>query len=173
MNIIQSEEMQDTLEMQENVIDQTRIEEARVKFDTLRESLLDKRYSINLNQSQTDYLFNEFYQAVSWKGYESYAISETFDRLCELVSYENDEATLTSGELEAEIIEAVFHFLKNYISNGIESARLFRQICDQFALPMKEINEDRQALRDLSFELLAAEQGVSVETLIKNSKSSQ
>jgi len=33
---------------------------------------------------------------------------------------------------------------------------------------MKELNEDRQELRDLSMELVAAEQGISVEQLQKS-----
>ena len=32
---------------------------------------------------------------------------------------------------------------------------------------MKEINEDRQALRDLSLELVSAEQGIPVEDLVE------
>ena len=50
---------------------------------------------------------------------------------------------------------------------------MFRRICDQFALPMKEINDDRQILRDHSLELVAAEQGISVETLVEAAQRDQ
>lgn len=171
MKIIKADEVQ-LPETQEPGIDQNRIDEAKVKFDTLREALQVKKYAVSLDAGQTDYLFNNFYQNVSWKGYESYAIAETFERLYSLVSNQQDFRIL-SGETETEIIEAIFHFLKNHIGTGIGSARLFKQICDQFALPMKEINEDRQELRDLSLELVAAEQGISVEKLMQDAQAAQ
>lgn len=77
------------------------------------------------------------------------------------------EGSTLNGKIPTEIVEAVFHFLKNYSGQGVESAGLFKQICDQFALPMKEVNEDRQHLRDISLELVAAEQGIEVETLVE------
>ena len=44
---------------------------------------------------------------------------------------------------------------------------MFRSICDQFALPMQEINTDRQMLKDIALELTATEKGISVESLVQ------
>jgi hypothetical protein len=38
---------------------------------------------------------------------------------------------------------------------------------------MKEINDDRQVLRDHSLELVAAEQGISVENLVEAAQREQ
>jgi len=172
MQIIKADQVQmpETPETS-SAIDQTRIDEAKAKFESLRETLQNKKYAVSLTADQTDYLFNDFYQNVAWKGYESYAIAETFERLYSIVSDENDTRIL-NGKTETEIIEAIFHFLKNYIGTGVKSAKLFKAICDQFALPMKEVNEDRQELRDISLELVAAEQGISVEKLVQDAQSS-
>jgi hypothetical protein len=58
--------------------------------------------------------------------------------------------------------------LKNYVGTGVDAAIKFRSICDQFALPMQEINVDRQTLKDIALELTAAEKGISVESLVNS-----
>ena len=146
-----------------NTVDQVKLAELKEKFDLTQKQLIDKEYDITLNEEQTEFLFNDVYENISWKGYESYAISESHDTLVKLVV---DNKLV--GKTRTEIVEAIFHFLKNHTSNGVRSARLFRQICDQFALPMTEINSDRQLLRDLSLELVSVEQGIPVEKLIEN-----
>lgn len=160
MKVIKNEDLQNT---ESKPVDQKQIAELREKFDKLQETLQTKKYAIYLDEQQTSFLFDEFFQLVDWKGYESYAIAETYDRLSILVNEDK-----LNGETEPEIIEAVFHFLKNYVSSGWSGARLFKTVCDQFSLPMKEINEDRQELRDISLELVALEQGITVEQLNKN-----
>lgn len=145
----------------ENTIDKVKVAELKENFDLVQSQLNNKEYDITLNEEQTTFLFNNVYENLVWKGYESYAISETHDTLNKLV---NDNKLV--GKTRTEIIEAIFHFLKNYSATGVNSARLFRQICDQFALPMTEINTDRQTLRDLSLELVSVEQGIPVEELI-------
>lgn len=157
-----------TTEAPESQIDQKRIAEAQEKFDRTRQIIETKSYGVALNTSQTDFLLNNFFENVSWKGYESYAISESFKQIEVLVK--DGEI---NGSCKVEIIEAIFHFLKNHIGSGVKSADLFRQVCDQFAVPMKEINEDRQTLRDLSLELIAAEQGITVETAMEELQKAQ
>lgn len=142
--------------------DPNKIAEATEKFDRVRQFVEAKKYGILLNEEQTTFLFDVFFNEVEWKGYESYAISETYKNL---KSLENNGKI--SNEAPPEIIEAVFHFLKNYVSRGHKHAQTFREICDQFSLPMQEINKDRQELRDVSLELTAAEQGITVENLIE------
>ena len=158
MKVVKSEDVQEIPQ-----VDQKKVAELQEKFDRERQLVETKKYGVALNEEQTDFLFNDFYQNVNWKGYESYAIAETHDRLTEVL---NGEKSL-NGKISTEIVEAVFHFLKNYEGKGVEKAEMFRQLCDQFALPMKEVNEDRQNLRDLSLELVAAEQGIEVETLVE------
>jgi hypothetical protein len=164
MKVIKAEDVP-TSKNEEQVIDQKKVEELREKFDILQAQLNEKEYGVALNKEQTDFLFNEFYGNVSWKGYESYAISETYDKLHSKVKKDELNASFS-----VEIIEATFHFLKNYIGSGSKAAKVFRQLCDQFAVPMQEINNDRQQLKDLSLELVATEQGISVETLVEGLK---
>ena len=132
------------------------------KFDSLRQVIDTKKYNVILTKEQTTFLFDEFYNNVAWKGYECYAISETHKQLQSLVK----NGTLNGGT-QVEIVEALFHFLKNYEGKGQKFAGVFKEVCDQFSLPMQEINQDRQDLRDASLELTAAEQGISVENLVE------
>jgi hypothetical protein len=157
MKVIKNEEA-----TTEKTIDLVKVAELKENFDLVQNQLTNKEYDITLTKEQTTFLFDNVYESIVWKGYESYAISETHDTLHKLV-----KGGKLVGKTRTEIVEAIFHFLKNYTANGVSSARLFRQICDQFALPMTEINNDRQTLRDLSLELVSVEQGIPVEELIK------
>lgn len=170
MKVVKADEVLEPqiVNQSEKKIDKKLVAELTEKFDSLRQVVETKKYGVALSKEQTSFMFDEFYQNVEWKGYESYAIAETHKKLSEIVK--NGE---TNGTVEAEIIEAVFHFLKNYVSRGQKFAQLFKEICDQFAVPMQEINQDRQDLRDLSLELTAAEQGISVEKLVEQYQQSQ
>jgi hypothetical protein len=90
-------------------------------------------------------------------------VAETYNQLSEMVK----DNKIDSGA-DAPIIEAIFHFLKNYVGTGVDSAIKFRSICDQFALPMQDINNDRQTLKDVALELTAAEKGITVESLVNS-----
>ncbi len=143
-------------------VDEKKLAAAQEKFDSFRQLIETKKYDVYLNEEQTEFFFNTFYNNVEWKGYESYAIAETYDRLSAI----KDSKKELNGKTEVEIIEAIFHFLKNYSSKGYKDAKVLKGICDQFALSMKEINSDRQELRDLSLELVSIEQGIPVEELV-------
>jgi hypothetical protein len=148
--------------------DQEQIAQLQEKFDALRSEIETKFYSVCMNKEQTTFFFDEVYPSIEWKGYESYAVSESYDRLSEGVK---------DGEMNAkvrpEIIEAAFHFIKNFVSKGIDRARMFKQIADQLALSINDINQDRQNLRDVSLELVAAEKGIPVETLVSELQKEQ
>lgn len=156
-------------ESKKNSIDQKKVEELREKFDLINKQITGKEYSILLSVPQTKFLFETIYENIQWKGYESYAISETYDALKKAVNKKGE----LNGKVKVEIIEAIFHFLKNFVFEGVENARIFRQVCDQFALPMTEINQDRQNLRDASLELVSAEQGIPIEDFVANLKKQQ
>jgi|NOAtaT_7_FD_contig_81_63094_length_2662_multi_3_in_0_out_0_3 hypothetical protein len=143
-------------------VDPKKIEELREKFDVLNAELNEKQYPILLDSELTEVLMTKLYPEFLWKGYESYAVSET---------YKQFEASRTGEGINAkfpvEVIEASFHFLKNHVGKGFELAVPFKQICDQFAVTIQEINKDRQSLKDISLELVSAEQGIKVEDLVE------
>jgi len=149
-------------------VDKKLIAELTEKVESMQKELEGKQYGIALNKEQTDFLFSEFFVNVAWKGYEAYAIAETHKALKGTIS----EGSV-NGKINAEIVEAIFHFLKNYESKGFEFAQTFKEACDQFAVPMQEINQDRQNLRDASLEMTAAEQGISVENLVEKFQAAQ
>ena len=148
--------------------DPKQIAELQEKFDSIRTIIETKKYGVDLTVEQATFLMDEFYNQVEWKGYECYAIAETYSSFKALHNSDG-----IHGAVPAEIIEAVFHFLKAYISKGFKFAGLFKEVCDQFAIPMQEINQDRQELRDASLEVTAAEQGISVENLVEKFSAAQ
>jgi hypothetical protein len=171
MKIIKAEDVMEAPSQNgKHTKDEKKIAELKEKFDSFRQMVETKKYDVFLTEEQTEFLFERFYNVVQWKGYESYAISETYDKLRSLV---NEESGELKGKSNPEIIEAIFHFLKSYVSEGVAEARIFKAVCDQFSLPMKELNEDRQELRDLSLEVVAAEQGIEVEDLVKQLEKQQ
>jgi len=163
MKVVKANDVPTQEQTKINAIDQVLVAELTEKFDAIRQVVDTKKYSVLLDADQTSALLNEFYPAFQWKGYESYAVAETYTQLSEMVKGDKIDAGA-----DAPIIEAIFHFLKNYVGTGVDSAIKFRSICDQFALPMQEINVDRQAVKDVALELTAAEKGITVESLVNS-----
>jgi len=163
MKVVKAEDVPTQEQKQKGSIDKVKVAELTEKFDAMKQLVDTKKYAILLDKTQTSALLSEFFPAFEWKGYECYAVAETYRQLSEMVN--NDKI---DSAADAPIIEAIFHFLKNYVGKGIESAVMFRSICDQFAIPMQEINTDRQALKDVALELTAAEKGISVESLVNS-----
>jgi hypothetical protein len=149
-------------------VDKKVVAELTEKFEALQKEIETKQYGIALTKEQTTFLLEEFFVNVAWKGYEAYAISETYKALTGVVN-----KGAINGKINAEIVEAIFHFLKNYEAKGHQFAQTFKEACDQFAVPMQEINQDRQDLRDASLEMTAAEQGISVENLVERFQAAQ
>lgn len=163
MKVVKANDVPTQEQKTTGAINEVLVAELVEKFDTMKMVVDTKKYNILLDKDQTNALMNEFYPEFQWKGYESYAVAETYNQLVEMVK----DDKIDSGA-DAPIIEAIFHFLKNYIGTGVDSAIKFRSICDQFALPMQEINTDRQTLKDVALELTAAEKGISVESLVNS-----
>ena len=163
MKVVKANDVPTQEQTKTGAINEVLVAQLVEKFDNMKMLVDTKKYSILLDEDQTTALINEFYPDFQWKGYESYAVAETYNQLREMVKDEK----IDSGA-DAPIIEAIFHFLKNYIGTGVDSAIKFRSICDQFALPMQDINTDRQTLKDVALELTAAEKGISVESLVNS-----
>lgn len=142
---------------------QVKVAQLQEKFDALNETLNNKKYGVVLTKEQTAVLMNEIYPTFAWKGYESYAISETHKQIS--AEIKNDEL---NSSFSAEVIEAVFHFLKTYEGKGVSLAHTFKTICDQFAIAVQEINTDRQELKDLSLELVATEKNIDINELVES-----
>jgi hypothetical protein len=142
---------------------QVKIAQTQEKFDTLQNELNEKGYGVVLDKTLTSTLINDLYPSFEWKGYESYAITETYKQISESIKKEEINA-----KFPVEVIEATFHFLKNHVGKGHTLATNFKLICDAFAVSIQEINTDRQLLKDLSLELVAAEKGIDINDLIKS-----
>lgn len=142
---------------------QVKTAQLQEKFDALQKELNEKGYGVVLNKTLTSTLINDLYPTFAWKGYESYAITETYKQISAAVKKEEINA-----KFPVEVIEATFHFLKNYEGKGHTLANNFKLICDAFAVSIQEINEDRQLLKDLSLELIATEKGIDINDLIKS-----
>ena len=137
------------------------VAELQEKFDTVKQMLDTKRYGIYLDAELTEYLFDNFFQNMQWKGAEAYVITAAYESIAE----QKQKDGIVQGQIRPEIVEGVFHLIKSYTSIGIENARLFKRMADQFAITIQEINQDRQELKDISLELVASEKGITVETL--------
>jgi hypothetical protein len=143
---------------------QAKLAAAQEKFDKFQNNLTTKEYDLYLTAEQTTGMMETIFPKMNWKGYEAYAVSETYKTLNQLTNKKGE----VKGGVKAEIAEAVFHFLKEFQGVGIEYAEMFKAICDQFAMVINEINKDRQELRDLSLELISLEQGIPVEDVVRN-----
>jgi len=140
--------------------------ELEEKTQAFQDKLAKKKYRVKTVKSNLDYLTTTFYENVNWAGYECYAISETHKELMKIMDkfetkeFTNDKRSFT---LKVEVLEALFHFVKSHTGKGIESAKLHRTLCEDLSVPMAEMNQDRQLLREMAMEAEAAKHGITVE----------
>lgn len=148
------------------VVNQERIDKSQRDFDTFNAVLNEKKYGVKVSADSAVYLLDDFLNKIAWSGYESYAIKEIYEAVNGIRSESDKKGNFSiEGDLKPEVIEAIFYFVKKYEGHGWKEAIVFKGVADAFAIPMQEINGDRQVLRDLSLELIAAEQGVEVEKI--------
>jgi hypothetical protein len=151
------ENNQQALELEQQMID-------------LQTQLSKKKYRVKTTTGTMNYLMDVFYQNVQWKGYECYAIDETYtqvqkvlDKAMDKLAESGKESDKISFTIPVEILEALFHFVKEYVGKGREYAQTHRFLAEDLSVPMSQLNQDRQQLRDLAIEAEAAKHGISVE----------
>jgi hypothetical protein len=130
----------------------------------MQDKLAKKKYRVKTTEETFDFMMNDFYSTVSWAGYECYAISEThkeFEKIQEKLKPSSNGKV--SFSVKPEILEAVFHFMKQYTASGLEVAKKHRLLCEDFSVAMATLNEDRKALMELATEAEAAKHGITVE----------
>lgn len=141
-----------------NKIDLKKIEELKVKFDDFKDILDKKEYELTFTKECFDFLTGTFLNKIEWTGGEAYALSEIMK-----VLYNDNNKPEVSISFKPEVLEAVFHFLKKFTDKGILYVNTFKQTTDKVAEGITKINQDRQELKDISLELVAAENGITVE----------
>lgn len=145
------------------VIDKIKVAQLTEKFNALVDESEKKQYPVVLDEDTTKYLLNVFFNEIEWKGFESFAISKSYDRISEAV-----KKNILNAELEPEIIEAIFHFVKSYQGKGVKNTNAHILLANGFAVAINELNKDRQELKDVALEIQAAELGISVEQLVRS-----
>ena len=142
-------------------VDTNLVKELTTKFESLEKEFKDKKYMVELTKDLVEFYSVGFLNNITFKGYECYAIAELEK---EMVSVFTNK---TKALFKREHIEATFHFIKTFEAKGTATAVMFKGLCDAFAKPMQEMQVELQELKDVATELQAAEQGVSVETLLQ------
>ena len=128
------------------------------------QALTKKKYRVKTTIDTVNYLMEDFYSNVAWNGYECYAISETHKTLEKTVSKIKPSKTgKVSFTMTPDLLQALFHFIKGHANTGLELARKHRVLCEDFSVPMSELNTDHQGLRDMAVEAEAAKHGITVD----------
>jgi ElaB/YqjD/DUF883 family membrane-anchored ribosome-binding protein len=144
--------------------------EIEAQMEELQTKLSKKKYRVKTTTETMNYLMDEFYADVPWAGYECYAIGEThaqvkkvLDKAIEKLVESGKDTNKISFTIPVEILEALFHFVKQYPGKGVEVAAKHRLLAEDLSVPMSQLNQDRNELRDLAMEAEAAKHGITVE----------
>ena len=134
------------------------------KMVEMQEKLAKKKYRVKTTEDTFKWFMTDFYNTVSWEGYECYAISETYKEYSKIADKLKPSKTgKVSFSVKSEILEASFHFIKKHTGTGIKSSTMHRAICEDFSVTMAELNKDRTELRELALEAEAQKHGITVE----------
>ena len=137
--------------------------EIEKQIEERQKELAKKKYRVKTTEGTFKYLMNEFYTNVKWNGYECYAISETYKEFKKIADRLKPSKTgKISFTVKVEILEAVFHFIKGYTSDGLENAMKHRLLCEDFSVAMAQLNTDRNQVMEMATEAEAAKHGITV-----------
>jgi len=141
--------------------DSTHEELLNGEFRELLEAYEARKYGVSLGQTQIDFIKNEIFPTMTWKGTECYIASA----IVEMVnSLEANKVTL----VERELLKVFYKALHEFTGKGIDLLEITGSTIETVAGTIKELNEVEAELRQASIELEAKKQGIEPETLNQN-----
>jgi len=149
-----------------NVVDENNTEALALEkqLGEMTNTLQKKKYRVKTTEEVVNYLMEDFYTNVVWNGYECYAISETNKTMSKIVSKLKPSKTgKVSFSMPADLLQALFHFIKGHTNTGLELASKHRSLCEDMSVPMSELNQDHAELREIATQAEAKKHGIPVE----------
>ncbi len=142
-------------------------EKAKKEFKEFRKSTENKKYSVNIKAKKNlDDLIIFITTKAMWKFTQCLGIIETTKTLR---SVEIKSGAIFLGIVE---IEAIYYFLSQYEGTGLENAEMFYGILKPINDALGYVREDNEKASKLEQKVVAAEQGLELDTTIeKNSDS--
>ena len=139
-------------------ISTTTLNKLESKFETLTAEMADKKYGLELDKEQIEYLTMVFLPNLECENRGAFDISEMLEMINSLISD-------TKVACSKESIRALFHFLLHTKTTGIDHVYVIKNTLIRLSEVVTEINNDDQLLRDAAFELQAAQQGITPENM--------
>lgn len=135
-------------------------EELGEAFQKLMDEQKEKKYGVKLSTDAIQWITLNFLPTLKWRGQNVYDIVALNEGINSLVA--NETVMLTREE-----IKSIFHFIANGEYEGANEVYIIKEVLTDLSNVVREIGEDEQLVRDAGFELQAAEQGVTPESLAK------
>lgn len=142
--------------LQEVIIDEARVDNAKKALDSKMQELSNKVYAISMNAASLEVYFKVI-ESITWKGKEGLGILEITKKLKEIKDkgISNDAIFLN-----ALTIEASHYFLNRYESSGSDNAESFIDLFKKLEQGLSLVSQDNKDLEDLNKDLAAAQQGL-------------
>lgn len=156
-------------------VDPSVLAELETKFEAANAAAASAVFTIRMPEPVAKYMAEQFVQGIKWKGLESYALTKATEDLQGIVN----AATKVEGSNDVEftikhdLLEVVFHFIRNYEGVGYSNAKLLTQIAEVFVKPINELNELRSKTRDAAVEWEAAKHGMTPDQFVAQIEKSQ
>lgn len=142
--------------LQEVVIDEARVANAKKALDSKMEELSNKVYAISMNAASLE-VYSKVIESITWKGKEGLGILEITKKLKEI---EDKGISNDAIFLNALTIEASHYFLNRYESSGSDNAESFIDLFKKLEQGLSLVSQDNKDLEDLNKDLAAAQQGL-------------
>lgn len=148
------------------------------KFEAASSAANSATFTIRMQEGHASFMVNELVQKIKWKGLEAYGLSKATEDLRGIVgaaaklseSGKPDEVEFT---IKHDLLEVVFHFLRNYDGVGYDDAKAVTQVAEVFVKPINELNELRAAMRSAAVDWEAAKHGMTPDQFVKQFEQSQ
>lgn len=148
------------------------------KFQEANDAAANASFTLRVTESAAEHLTGELLQGVKWKGLEAYALTKAAEDLRGIVS---KAARIASSDgpdeleftIKHDLLEVIFHFVRNYEGVGYEGAKKLTQVAEVLVKPVNELNELRQRLRSAALEWEAAKNGMTPDQFVAKMQEAQ
>jgi hypothetical protein len=155
----------------QRTVDAAKVAELEVKWDQISDKLSKSIYVATMSRELALHFRDVVVESFSWKGPQCLIVEKIFEKLDACI--DGQTTPEISIDFDHDLLEVLTVLINSYVSHGKTNTISFSKITEILSVPVQELQNNRKALREVSMELEAARQGMSLEDFILKMQEAQ
>lgn len=152
-------------------VDAAKVAELELKWDQTSDKLNKSIYNATMSRELALHFRDVVVESFSWKGPQCLIVEKIFEKLDQCIDGQTgDEITI---DFDHDLLEVLTVLANSYVSHGKVNTLAYSKITEILSKPVSELQANRKELREVSMELEAARQGMSLEDFILKMQEAQ